>query len=163
MRVATVEEEDLVRLARVVAAGWRVLRAVTDGEGTAAKQRMEVSLPADAPVGIADAYRQLGAEVVVQSDEDWLNTCAELSKNPDGSRVRLIGREGTPEMEALAKTTFEATTQAPDLAVNAHQVTRSGRIEMLPFVREQAVTMTAHRYGTVNKLAREALGDVTRL
>ena len=66
-------------------------------------------------------------------------------------------------MEALAQATFEATTQAPDLSVNDHPVTRSGRIEMLPFVREQAVTMTAHRYGTVNKLAREALGDVTRL
>ena len=123
---------------------------------------MEVSLPDEAPIGIADAYRQLGAAVVIEDEEAWLDTCRQLSANPDGSRVRLIGREGTEEMDALVQATREATTQAPDLAVNAHPVTRSGRIEMLPFVREQSVTMTAHRYGTVNKLASEALGDVTR-
>ena len=162
IRVATIEEADLVLLARVVAAGWRVLRSVTDRVGTGAKQRMEVSLPDEAPIGIADAYRQLGAAVVIEDEEAWLETCRQLSANPDGSRVRLIGREGTEEMDALVQATREATTQAPDLAVNAHPVTRSGRIEMLPFVREQSVTMTAHRYGTVNKLASEALGDVTR-
>jgi RHH-type proline utilization regulon transcriptional repressor/proline dehydrogenase/delta 1-pyrroline-5-carboxylate dehydrogenase len=32
---------------------------------------------------------------------------------------------------------------------------------MLPFLREQAISMTAHRFGTVNDLAERALGDVT--
>jgi RHH-type transcriptional regulator, proline utilization regulon repressor / proline dehydrogenase / delta 1-pyrroline-5-carboxylate dehydrogenase len=36
---------------------------------------------------------------------------------------------------------------SPDVAVYAGDVTTSGRIELLPFLREQAVALTAHRFG----------------
>jgi RHH-type transcriptional regulator, proline utilization regulon repressor / proline dehydrogenase / delta 1-pyrroline-5-carboxylate dehydrogenase len=35
----------------------------------------------------------------------------------------------------------------PDLAIYADPVTSAGRIELLPFLREQAVSITAHRFG----------------
>ncbi|MDI2022081.1 hypothetical protein PJL18_02610 [Paenarthrobacter nicotinovorans] len=41
----------------------------------------------------------------------------------------------------------------PDVAVYHGAVTQAGRIEMLPFLREQAVSITAHRFGTPNHLS----------
>ncbi|NKF30854.1 hypothetical protein HER21_30845, partial [Pseudomonas sp. BGM005] len=35
----------------------------------------------------------------------------------------------------------------PDLAIYDGEVTSAGRIELLPFVHEQAIAITAHRYG----------------
>jgi len=35
----------------------------------------------------------------------------------------------------------------PDVAIFAGPVTTSGRIEMLPFLHEQAISITAHRFG----------------
>jgi RHH-type proline utilization regulon transcriptional repressor/proline dehydrogenase/delta 1-pyrroline-5-carboxylate dehydrogenase len=54
-------------------------------------------------------------------------------------RIRLIGGDRL----ALAK----ALQGSPDVAVYADEVTESGRLELLPFLREQAVSMTAHRFG----------------
>ncbi|BDZ48808.1 proline dehydrogenase [Frondihabitans sucicola] len=56
-----------------------------------------------------------------------------------GLRVRLIG--GDPA--ALAR----AVAGSPDVAIYADEVTESGRIELLPFLHEQAVSLTAHRFG----------------
>ena len=46
----------------------------------------------------------------------------------------------------------EAVDGRPDLAIIAHPVTEAGRLELLPFVREQAIAITAHRFGTPNHL-----------
>ena len=62
-----------------------------------------------------------------------------------GGRIRLIGGDAT----ALA----EATGGRPDLAIYAHPVTEAGRIELLPFLHEQAVSITAHRFGTPNHIS----------
>jgi RHH-type transcriptional regulator, proline utilization regulon repressor / proline dehydrogenase / delta 1-pyrroline-5-carboxylate dehydrogenase len=35
----------------------------------------------------------------------------------------------------------------PDLAIYSGDVTAAGRVELLPFVHEQAVSVTAHRFG----------------
>lgn len=53
-------------------------------------------------------------------------------------RIRVIGRD--PELRALLGGRV-------DVAVYDQPVTTSGRLEMLPFLREQAVSITAHRYG----------------
>jgi RHH-type proline utilization regulon transcriptional repressor/proline dehydrogenase/delta 1-pyrroline-5-carboxylate dehydrogenase len=47
-----------------------------------------------------------------------------------------------------------ATGGRPDLAVFDGPVTVAGRIELLPFLREQAVSITAHRFGTLNNFDR---------
>ena len=35
----------------------------------------------------------------------------------------------------------------PDLAIYANEVTTAARIELLPFLHEQSITITAHRFG----------------
>ena len=46
-----------------------------------------------------------------------------------------------------ATTLAEGAGGDPDLAVYDSEVTTAGRIELLPFLHEQAVTITAHRFG----------------
>lgn len=46
----------------------------------------------------------------------------------------------------------EAVDGSPDLAVYAGPVTSAGDVEMLPFLHEQAVSITAHRFGTPDHL-----------
>jgi RHH-type proline utilization regulon transcriptional repressor/proline dehydrogenase/delta 1-pyrroline-5-carboxylate dehydrogenase len=85
--------------------------------------------------------------VTVESDGDWLASAGRLAAagKLSGARVRLIGGDAS----ALA----EATGGRPDLAIYAHPVTEAGRVELLPFLHEQAVSITAHRFGTPNHLS----------
>jgi RHH-type proline utilization regulon transcriptional repressor/proline dehydrogenase/delta 1-pyrroline-5-carboxylate dehydrogenase len=53
--------------------------------------------------------------------------------------VRLVGGDATALATAVGGT--------PDLAIYAGEVTAAGRVELLPFLREQAVSVTAHRFG----------------
>ncbi|HOA86427.1 MAG TPA: bifunctional proline dehydrogenase/L-glutamate gamma-semialdehyde dehydrogenase [Microbacteriaceae bacterium] len=61
-------------------------------------------------------------------------------------RVRIIGP--TAQRTALAEVLAIAVEGDPDLAVYAGEVTTAGRIELLPFLHEQAISITAHRFGT---------------
>jgi RHH-type proline utilization regulon transcriptional repressor/proline dehydrogenase/delta 1-pyrroline-5-carboxylate dehydrogenase len=45
---------------------------------------------------------------------------------------------------------------SPDVAIWADPVTAAGRIEVLPFLLEQAVSITAHRFGNPDR----ALADL---
>ena len=77
-------------------------------------------------------------DVAVESDAAWLARAPQLT-----GRVRLIG--GDPH--ALA----EAVGGSPDVAIHAGPVMTSGRIELLPFLREQSVSVTAHRFGNPDR------------
>ena len=68
-----------------------------------------------------------------------------------GGRVRLIGGD--------ASQLYDAVDGRPDIAIYAGDVTESGRVEMLPFLREQAISITAHRFGTPHRLAYD-FGDL---
>jgi RHH-type proline utilization regulon transcriptional repressor/proline dehydrogenase/delta 1-pyrroline-5-carboxylate dehydrogenase len=57
------------------------------------------------------------------------------------TRLRLVGSP------AVARALAEAVQGSPDLAIYSGPVTVAGRVELLPFVREQAVSVTAHRFG----------------
>ncbi|EMY32854.1 bifunctional proline dehydrogenase/pyrroline-5-carboxylate dehydrogenase [Arthrobacter crystallopoietes BAB-32] len=39
------------------------------------------------------------------------------------------------------------------MAIYANNVVAAGRVELLTFLREQAVSITAHRFGTPNHLS----------
>ncbi|PPF90238.1 1-pyrroline-5-carboxylate dehydrogenase [Subtercola sp. Z020] len=80
--------------------------------------------------------------VTVETDAEWL---ARASTLPSMQRVRLIGGDRT----ALA----EATGGRPDLAVYDNPVTTSGRLELLPFLHEQAISITRHRFGAPSTLS----------
>jgi RHH-type proline utilization regulon transcriptional repressor/proline dehydrogenase/delta 1-pyrroline-5-carboxylate dehydrogenase len=64
-------------------------------------------------------------------------------------RVRLVGGSAT----ALLK----AAGGDPDLAVWSSEVTTAGRLELLPFLHEQSVSITAHRFGTPNGLTDDVI------
>jgi RHH-type proline utilization regulon transcriptional repressor/proline dehydrogenase/delta 1-pyrroline-5-carboxylate dehydrogenase len=106
-------------LVRVLAAAARTGAAVT------------VSTPSPLPEGLADDSR-------VESHEQWLAHVAE--RRP--SRVRLVG----PEREHAAEVAG-AVQGDPDVAIYAGAVTPSGRVEALPFLQEQSISITAHRFG----------------
>ena len=58
-------------------------------------------------------------------------------------RVRLVGGDAA----ALAA----AVGGDPDVAIWSGPVTTAGRVELLPFLREQAVSITAHRFGNPDR------------
>jgi len=75
--------------------------------------------------------------LVVESDAAFLARVA--SGDVVATRIRLAGGDAV----ALA----EAFGGNPDVAIYAGEVTTAGRIELLPFLHEQSVTITAHRFG----------------
>jgi RHH-type proline utilization regulon transcriptional repressor/proline dehydrogenase/delta 1-pyrroline-5-carboxylate dehydrogenase len=125
----------LAHLARTVAAGVQAGSALT------------VSTAVELPVQFRAVLTGLDIEVTVESDAGWLASAARLAKagKLSGARIRLIGGDAT----ALA----EAVDGRPDVAVYAHPVTEAGRVELLPFLHEQAISITAHRFGTPNHLS----------
>ena len=73
-----------------------------------------------------------------------------LSTTAAFTRIRLLGGSAVALAEALGGT--------PDVAIYSSPVTTEGRIELLPFLREQAISITAHRFGNPDV----ASGDVLR-
>jgi RHH-type proline utilization regulon transcriptional repressor/proline dehydrogenase/delta 1-pyrroline-5-carboxylate dehydrogenase len=117
-----------------LAAGGSVaslVRVVAAGLRSGAQLKISAASAVDLPIA-----------VTVEDD-------ATFAAGLTSGRVRLI--DGS--FSELAA----ATGGRPDLAVWAGPVTEAGRIELLPFVREQAVSITAHRFGNPDRLAYDVL------
>ncbi|MFE8886935.1 bifunctional proline dehydrogenase/L-glutamate gamma-semialdehyde dehydrogenase [Pseudarthrobacter enclensis] len=129
------EGGSLAHLVRTVAAGVLAGSALT------------VSTAVELPAQMRAVLLGLDIEPTVESDAGWLASAARLASagKLSGARIRLIGGDAA----ALA----EATDGRPDIAVYSHAVTEAGRVELLPFLHEQAVSITAHRFGTPNHLS----------
>jgi len=121
-------QSDVDALTRVCAA-----RFVAGGTGI-------VSSPVSLPKGLADA---LGAVGLAQIVETWEACVARASSTP-GGRIRLVA-DGSSKLHGTTS-----------VAVFAERVTASASIELLPFLKEQAVSITAHRFGTPNSRAFQA-------
>ena len=80
------------------------------------------------PAGLAPKAR-------VETHDEWLAHIA-ATRPP---RIRLVGHD--------AKDVAVAVDGDPDVAIYAGPVTPSGRVEALPFLQEQSVTITNHRFG----------------
>lgn len=119
----------------------------TVAAGVLAGSELTVSTAVELPAQLRPVLIALDIEVTVESDADWLASAGRLAAagKLSNGRVRLIGGAAA----ALAK----ATGGRPDLAIYAHPVTEAGRVELLPFLHEQAVSITAHRFGTPNHLS----------
>jgi RHH-type proline utilization regulon transcriptional repressor/proline dehydrogenase/delta 1-pyrroline-5-carboxylate dehydrogenase len=96
----------------------------------------EVSVHPDAEIGGIDVLlRQsgvVGIKVVRESTDDFR---ARVAKG-GGRRIRLLGSErGLDEL-------------APAIYVDSRPVCVSGRVELLRYLREQSVSITAHRFGS---------------
>ncbi|MEU1971857.1 bifunctional proline dehydrogenase/L-glutamate gamma-semialdehyde dehydrogenase [Microbacterium sp. NPDC019599] len=121
-----------VRLAEIVRVAAAAVRA-------GATVRLSVAEALPAPV--AAEIRRSGIPVAVEDAETAHARLAALPR----PRVRLLG--------APAAVLDRAAAGRPDIAVFDGPVTRAGRIELLPFVHEQAVSITAHRFGNPDALA----------
>ena len=133
-------------------AGWHeLLRVVIAGVRTGS------GITLSAPVGLPAAVRRVlgmrGIPVFVESDEEWLerfqpvpgDTDAETEHPPRPPRVRLVGSPDS--VGALRRALAAAVGGDPDVAVYDNPVTTAGRLELLPFLHEQSITITAHRFG----------------
>lgn len=128
-------------LARVLAAG------------VLAGGRVSLSAAEDLPSGLAAAARAAGVEVAVEAPGVWESRLADLaSSGALGVRVRLLGQRGV-DPEARWTEASRVTKGSPDVALYAGGVTGSAHVELLPFLREQAVAVTKHRFGTPLDLA----------
>ncbi|MET0974882.1 MAG: proline dehydrogenase family protein [Leifsonia sp.] len=115
-----------------LAEGLRILAA-----GLLAKSHLTVSTAVELPKGVRNILAARDMRVIREGDAAWL---ARVAKDGVGStRVRLLGGGASQLAEALGGT--------PDVAVWSHPVTPSGRVELLPFLHEQAVSITNHRFG----------------
>ncbi|MET3923537.1 proline dehydrogenase family protein [Arthrobacter sp. UYEF20] len=129
------EREPLAHLVRTLAAGVQAGSTLT------------VSTAVELPARLGAVLSGLGIAVTVENDAGWLAAAGRLAGAGwlSGGRIRLIGGDA----HALA----EATGGRPDVAVYIHQVTEAGRVELLPFLHEQAISITAHRFGTPNHIS----------
>ncbi|MGP9500788.1 bifunctional proline dehydrogenase/L-glutamate gamma-semialdehyde dehydrogenase [Specibacter sp. AOP5-B1-6] len=119
----------MAKLLRVLAAG--ILAGATP----------EVSSGVELPSAVKALLVSLRIRVTVEDDNAWLTTVRRFG----AGRIRLI--------EGDAAAVYEASGGRPDLAIYHGEVTEAGRIEMLPFLHEQAVSITAHRFGTPDHLS----------
>ena len=105
--------------------------------GLRSGSRFEVSLATGLSDEMTALLREHAASVLVETDDAWSTRLCAL---PAG-RVRYIG---APERVA------RLTDGRVDLAVWSGPVLEAGRVELLPFLLEQAVSITAHRFGSAN-------------
>ena len=113
-------EADIDALTRVCAA-----RALAGGSGI-------VSSPVSLPAGLAAALDAEGIGVLVETWED----CVARTSSRLGGRIRLVA------------TTPDDAHGTASVAVFAGAVTSNAALELLPFLKEQAISVTAHRFGT---------------
>jgi len=119
-------------LVRVVAAGLR------------AGPELRISLAGSLPAVVNEALGQIGCPPVVEDRSAWRTALAGLS----AGRVRLLGGQ---------RVVFaEDSGGRPEIAVYAQPVVEAGRVELLTFVKEQAVAITAHRFGSPTSLVEIA-------
>ncbi|AXH34220.1 aldehyde dehydrogenase family protein [Humibacter sp. BT305] len=126
------EGEPLHSLVRVLAAG------------TLARSRMLVSTAAKLPRPLRALLKERDVKVVVESDAAWLERVPTYLG--DVPRIRLIGGSAYDLAVALEGSC--------DMAIYPDAVTRAGRVELLPFVREQEISATDHRFGSPTPLLR---------
>lgn len=126
-------EARLEHTVRVVAAGLAAGAIVT------------LSHEARLPASVAAALRESRVTTRQETEDQWAySATAYAGSRPLDGRIRLVDGDASQLARHL--------DGSPDVAVWADPVTESGRVEMLPFLREQAVSITAHRFGMPMKL-----------
>lgn len=122
--------EELLR----VLVGARIVRAVP-----------EVSVAFELPASVAAVLAELEFPVRVEGD---LAFARRLRRGELASlRIRLIGGRRRELCQALGGD--------PEVAIWSGPVTFAGRVELLPFLREQSISITAHRHGEADPRVAE--------
>jgi RHH-type transcriptional regulator, proline utilization regulon repressor / proline dehydrogenase / delta 1-pyrroline-5-carboxylate dehydrogenase len=94
----------------------------------------------DVPKRLRKVLNKAGISVRIESDEAW------LSRIQAPARWRYVGSK----LQINAGSTLANC----ELTIYDNPVTESGVVELLPYLKEQAVSVTAHRFGNPNQLAK---------
>jgi RHH-type proline utilization regulon transcriptional repressor/proline dehydrogenase/delta 1-pyrroline-5-carboxylate dehydrogenase len=116
-----------------------IVRVCAAGARAGATMHLSVSEALPDPVlALMRATPDGGGSLASYVCETERSFAARMSVNlPE--RIRLLG--------GPADSLSVELDGAPEVAIYADEVTESGRVEMLPFVTEQALSITAHRFG----------------
>ncbi|UNK71350.1 bifunctional proline dehydrogenase/L-glutamate gamma-semialdehyde dehydrogenase [Microbacterium sp. H1-D42] len=132
------EGDRVAELIRVAAAGVR------------AGSRVTLSTASALPTPVVTWLGSHDVVVVTEDADAWGVHARRLAGA--GGRVRLVGVD--------AGATAFAVNGSPSLAIYANPVVAAGRVELLTFLREQAVSVTAHRFGTPHRYEIPLLAPV---
>lgn len=121
-----------------------LLRVV--GAGVLAGSDVTVSTPEALDTVVVEHLRSFGVACCIQDTGAWRT--ALRGNAPE--RVRLLG--------GSRQTFAEASAGRADIALYAQPVVEAGRVELLTFLREQAVSVTAHRFGSPTPLVADLFG-----
>jgi len=109
------------------------------------------------PGAVLELAEAAGIEVTIEDARSWDARLAMVATSGGlGMRVRVLG----PREESSAQRWTHATRASwgsPDVALYTGAVTACPHSELLPFLREQAVSITNHRFGTPLDLAANLL------
>jgi len=156
--VRATSDADLQEILRVVIAGVRAAAPFT------------LSLATGLPAEVRRALSELDVPVFVEKDVQFLDRvrggaeedAADAASSPAAgavapraSRVRLVGPADS--VAEVHRGIAEAVKGDPDLAVYDNAVTTAGRLELLPFLHEQAIAITAHRFGNPDDWSAEVI------
>ena len=129
--VRAADGADPAAVVRVLLAGLRSGAPVT------------VSSAIELPTALVSALGLSAGSVTHEDDASWLERVRAGGLRTE--RVRLVTAAGDPTRASSALSS--ALGGDPSVAVFDASVTPTGRLELLPFLREQAVAITAHRFG----------------
>ena len=114
---------------------WRALLAlIALGKG-------EISA-FDLPERLKKEAQKAGLNITIEDDQSFRKSLVNRPR-----RVRYVGQ--APSIEP------GSVLASCDIALYANAATESGRIELLPYFKEQAVSVTAHRFGNPVKFVAE--------
>ncbi len=120
--------------------------------GVLAGADIELSLAQEPGTDLAAALRPW-ARVRAEQASAWELRLADKAASGDlGVRVRVLGPREQSGEERWREAS-RVTKGSPDVALYTGEVTANPHTELLPFLREQAVSVTAHRFGTPLDLA----------
>ncbi|GAA1776088.1 bifunctional proline dehydrogenase/L-glutamate gamma-semialdehyde dehydrogenase [Leucobacter iarius] len=121
--------------------------------GLAAGGSPTVSTEAALPAQVTAALAAARVPVFVEDAAAWTRRVAAIAAQ-DGphasARIRIVAGESR---EAVSAAAHAAANGKPDVAIYDGPVVSAGRVELLPHLHEQAVSITAHRFGTPNHLS----------
>ncbi|MEV7694612.1 bifunctional proline dehydrogenase/L-glutamate gamma-semialdehyde dehydrogenase [Microbacterium sp. NPDC089189] len=149
--VRAVEGAGLQEVLRVAIAGLRAGSSFT------------LSVDAGLPPTVRRSLTDSGITVHVETDAEWIEraTRAAVDAFVTGAaptrapRARLIGPAA--QTAQLHRVLAEAVAGDPDLAIYPQPVTTAGRLELLPFLHEQSISITAHRFGNPDDWSEAAI------
>lgn len=92
----------------------------------------------EVPKRLLQILRKSGIQVVIEDQQQW------QSKIQPGERWRVIG-----------DVALESQLANCEITIYDQETVESGRIELLPYFKEQAISITAHRFGNPSRMVAQ--------